>query len=159
MDIQVSSNFERLLFEAHGRNGAAIRRLMDELAGGAFAIAESPLAAIREDFVAGRADEAETAATIRDTWRATGFLPDPHTAVGLAVASRFSDPAVPMVTLATAHPAKFPDAVTAATGHRPELPEEFAGLMNRKESFVTFAKEREPIERFVLDRTRAAEKV
>ena len=117
MDIQISSNFERLLFEAYGRDAAAVRRLMSDLAAGStFTIAEGPLARIRDDFAGGRTDEAETAATIRETWQTTGFLPDPHTAVGLAVARRFAAPGTPMITLATAHPAKFADAVEAGDG-------------------------------------------
>jgi threonine synthase len=157
MDIQVSSNFERLLFEAYGRDATAIRALMDDLAAtGAFTIAPGPLAAIREEFSAGRADEAEVAATIRDTYKATGFLPDPHTAVGLAVAARFAEPGVPMVTLATAHPAKFPAAVEAAAGVEPELPPGFAGILNKRERFVTLANDRQAVADHIVRLTRAA---
>ncbi len=124
MDIQVSSNFERLLFEAYGRDAAAVEGLMQRLAQSrAFDIAAEPLEHIRADFTAGRADEAESAATMREINLTTGALPDPHTAVALAVSRRFVDPAVPMVTLATAHPAKFPEAVAAATGIHAALPE------------------------------------
>jgi threonine synthase len=157
MDIQVSSNFERLLFEVYGRDGAAIRRLMERLTqGGAFAIDETPLAAIRAEFSAGRADEAETAAAIRATYAATGFLADPHTAVGLSVSRRFLDPAIPMVTLATAHPAKFPDAVEAATGFQPPLPPALRGMLDRPERFVTLANDRKAVEDHIAARTRGA---
>lgn len=161
MDIQVSSNFERLLFEAYGRDGRAVSRLMGELGkAGSFAIDAAPLAAIRTEFDAGRADEAETAATIRETWRETGFLADPHSAVGLAVARRFAEPGVPMVTLATAHPAKFPDAVERASGERPEPPEGFRDLVRRQESFAVLANDRAAVEGFIAERAqRVAEEV
>jgi threonine synthase len=134
---------------------------MDDLAsGGVFTIADRPLAAMREDFAAGRADEAQTAASIRDTWEATGFLPDPHTAVGLAVARRFADPAVPMVTLGTAHPAKFPAAIDAATGLHRDLPEEAAEIMQKEERFARLPNQRSIIEDYIAARTCAvAEKV
>ena len=135
MDIQVSSNFERLLFEASAATRQAVRRLMQRLAAdpAASTSTHAALAAIRADFAAGRADEAETAATMRDVHAATGYLPDPHTAVGLAVSRRFADPAVPMVTLATAHPAKFPAAVEAATGIEPALPAGLADITGKRE--------------------------
>ena len=113
MDIQVSSNFERLLFDAYGRDAAAVRALMGSLAQSRrFSIAPGPLTEIRSRFAAERADEEETAATIRTVHRETGSLIDPHTAVAVAVAEKESrDRTVPMVVLSTAHPAKFPDAV------------------------------------------------
>ena len=157
MDIQVSSNFERLLFEAYGRDAAAVRALMDSLAAtGSFTIAEAALANIRRDFSAGRADEAEVAETIRRTHAQTGFLADPHTAVGLAVASRFARPGVPMVTLATAHPAKFPAAVAAASGVEPQLPAGFGDILNKSERFVTLANDRRTVEDHIARLTRAA---
>jgi threonine synthase len=159
MDIQVSSNFERLLFEASGRDGAAIARLMARLATGGFAIDATIMARIRADFAAGRADEAETAAAIAETHRETGFLPDPHTAVGLSVARRFLGEE-PMITLATAHPAKFPEAVRKASGRRPELPEGFGDLLKMDEDFAVLPNDRAAVEEFILARARAvAEKV
>ena len=130
MDIQVSSNFERLLFEAYGRDASAVRALMGSLAQSRrFSLSSAALADIRALFSADRADEEETAATIRTMLRETGHLVDPHTAVGVAVAEKeMRDPAVPMVVLATAHPAKFPDAVEAACGVRPALPDWLADL-------------------------------
>ncbi|MEO8669511.1 MAG: threonine synthase [Bauldia sp.] len=155
MDIQISSNFERLLYEVHGRDGATVRRLMDALAkSGGFAIDAGPLAAIRADFAAGRADEAETAATIRDTYKATGFLADPHTAVALSVAAKHMEPGVPMVALATAHPAKFPDAVRAASGVEPVLPESLAGILDRQERFTAVANDPKVVEAFIADYVR-----
>ncbi len=157
MDIQVSSNFERLLFEAGGRDADGVRRLMQRLAQSrSFDIEERTLAAIRTDFSAGSADEAETAATIRDVHAATGFLPDPHTAVGLSVAKRFVDPAVPMVTLATAHPAKFGAAVKAATGHDTVLPEALTAIAEKAERYVTVPNDIGAVEDHIAAHSRAA---
>jgi threonine synthase len=155
MDIQVSSNFERLLFEVYGRDGAAVRRLMDDLGRGSFALGKPALDAIRKDFAAGRASEAETAATMREVHARTGMLVDPHTAVGLSVAERFAKSGVPMITLATAHPAKFPDAVRAATGQVPALPEALSDLMQRREQFTTIGNDRAAVERYIAGHTRA----
>jgi len=133
MDIQVASNFERLLFDIHGRDGRAVRALMASLAQSRrFALSAQALSALRAVFSADRADENETAATIRTILRETGHLIDPHTAVGVAVAEKeIRDPSIPMVVLGTAHPAKFPDAVEAACGVRPPLPEWLADLVRR----------------------------
>jgi threonine synthase len=158
MDIQVSSNFERLLFEATGRDGQQVRALMASLAqSGRFSLSSRALAEIRGLFAAGRADEQETAATIRTTLRETSRLVDPHTAVGLAVAEKeVRDPATPMIVLGTAHPAKFPDAVTAACGVRPALPDWLADLPGRRERVTTVSVDQGAIERFVLAASRAA---
>ncbi|MFO1210207.1 MAG: threonine synthase [Amaricoccus sp.] len=134
MDIQVSSNFERLLFEVYDREGPAVAALMRELPAGGFALSQGALERLRADFDSARASEDETRAAIAATFRTTGRLVCPHTAVGIHAASiRRSDPAVPMVVLATAHPAKFPDAVEAATGVRPALPPRLAALMTAPE--------------------------
>ena len=156
MDIQISSNFERLLFEVCGRDAARIRRLMADLAtSGAFTIDPGPLAAIHADFAAGTADEAATAATMREVFRDTGFLADPHTAVGLSVARAHLALDVPMVTLSTAHPAKFPAAVEAAAGRRPEPPPGFAELLSKDEHFAILPNDRGAVEEFVMERARA----
>ena len=129
MDIEVSSNFERLLFELYDREGAAVAAADGRArAGGGFALAQGALDRLRAEFDSARASEAETLAAIAATCRATGEVVCPHTAVGLhAARARRGDPAVPMVVLATAHPAKFPDAVEAACGVRPALPPWLAG--------------------------------
>jgi threonine synthase len=102
-----------------------------------FSVSTPALAKIRELFSAGRADEDETAATIRTTLRETSHLVDPHTAVGLAVAEKESrDPTIPMIVLGTAHPAKFPDAVERATGQRLQLPTRVGDLFERDERYV-----------------------
>jgi threonine synthase len=159
MDIQVSSNFERLLFDAYDRRGDAIRALMASLAQSRrFTLSARALAQIRALFSADRADEDEVAATIRTVRRETGNLLDPHSAVGVAVAEKETrDPAVPMVVLATAHPAKFPEAVEAACGVRPALPEWLSDLTKRPERITALPVDQSAVERFVLQTSRAAQ--
>jgi threonine synthase len=158
MDIQVASNFERLLFDIHGRDGRAVRALMASLAQSRrFALSAQALSALRAVFSADRADENETAATIRTMLRETGHLIDPHTAVGVAVAEKETrDPSTPMVVLGTAHPAKFPDAVEAACGVRPPLPEWLADLDRRPERVTTLPVDQMAVERHILSASRAA---
>jgi threonine synthase len=132
MDIQVSSNFERALFDAYGRDGSAVAQLMEELKAGGFHISQGALEALRTEFASGRASEAETSAMIARARERMGELLCPHSAVGVHVAQGFTG-TTPLVTLATAHPAKFPDAVEAATGVRPALPPRMADLMDRPE--------------------------
>ncbi len=158
MDIQISSNFERLLFEASGRDAATVRQLMGGLSqSGAFTVPPAMLGAIRAEFDAGRADEATTAATMKSMLAETGYLADPHTAVALSVAGRVPPSVTPMVTLATAHPAKFPAAVEAATGVRPALPLWLGDLMDRDEHFSVLPNDTESVARFVEARARAVE--
>ncbi len=157
MDIQVSSNFERLLFEAHGRDADAVRNSMAGLRqSGAFTIAGPAISAIRAEFDAGRADTAQTAAAIEDTLRHSSYLLDPHTATAVHVAEAFASPETPMIVLATAHPAKFPDAVAAACGMRPPLPHWFADLMDRPEGFTRLPTDVKMVEDYVASRTRRA---
>jgi threonine synthase len=158
MDIQLSSNFERLLFEASERDAVATSRLMASLKqSGRFVLPDAMLAAIREEFDAGRADETETSAAIRAAWREAGDLVDPHTAVALAVADRdTSDSTIANIVLSTAHPAKFPDAVQAACGMRPALPAWLDGLMTKSEHIKVMKSDQAEVERFVLSVSRAA---
>jgi len=158
MDIQVSSNFERLLFEACRRDVAQVRGAMASLAQSRrFSISSEALSAIRGHFSAGRADEDETAATIRTTLRETSHLVDPHTAVGLAVAEKeVGKTTTPMIVLGTAHPAKFPEAVEAACGVRPALPDWLSDLPGRKERVATILVDQAAIEKFILAASRAA---
>ena len=152
MDIQVSSNFERLLFEALGRDSGALKRLMLSLKqSGQFTVPAQALAAIRESFAAGRADESETAATMAGTLRAAGYLLDPHTAVGVCVAGKLEL----VVTLATAHPAKFPDAVEAATGIEAPLPAWLSDLYERPERYDILANDPDAVESYIRARSRA----
>ena len=159
MDIQVASNFERLLFDAYEHDGSAVRALMDSLARTRrFMLSARALARIRAAFTAARADEEEVAATMRAVKRETGILVDPHTAVGIAAAEKEPrNPAVPMVVLATAHPAKFPDAVAAACGERPQLPEWLSDLHQRPERITALPADQSAVERFVLTTSRAAQ--
>jgi threonine synthase len=163
MDIQVSSNFERLLFDATGRNASTVRALMNSLVqSGRFSVSSQALAEIRKLFSANRADEGETAATIRTVLRESGRLIDPHTAVGVAVAEKemrdpARDPSMPMIVLGTAHPAKFPDAVEAACGTRPALPDWLADLSKRRERVTAMAPDAAAVERFILSASRAAQ--
>ena len=151
MDIQVSSNFERLLFEVHGRDANSVRALMAGLAqSGAFAIGERALRAIRAEFESAAADEAATAAAIRETLAATGELLDPHTAVAYAVARSLPASPNPLVTLATAHPAKFPDSVARATGKRPNLPPSLAHLLTAAERFTVLPNSSAAVRDFIL---------
>ena len=158
MDIQVSSNFERLLFDAYGRDAGAVRALMGSLAQSRrFAVSSHALMDMRAQFSADRADEQESAATIRAWKREADYCADPHTAVALAVAEKEThDPAVPMVVLSTAHPAKFPDAVRAACGATPTLPDWLGDLSKRAERITVLPAEQAAVEKFVASASRAA---
>jgi len=158
MDIQISSNFERLLFEAHGRDGAAVRRLMQSLTqSGRFEIAPEPLARIRSDFDAAAQSEAEVAGEIRKSWTEAGYLLDPHTAIGVGAARQALKraPGTPMIVLGTAHPAKFPAAVKAASGVEPGLPAHLSDLMERKERSTLLPNDLSKVEAFVREHARA----
>ncbi len=140
MDIQVSSNFERMLFEMYGRDAEEVRVCMDALKRDKqFSVAEPALAKAREVFTAYRCDEQQTLETIGRVHRENAYLLDPHTAVGVHAAEQAmavsGDRSTPMIVLATAHPAKFPDAVEKATGVRPPLPAFLADLYDREERF------------------------
>lgn len=155
MDIQVSSNFERLLFESYGRDAAAIRRLMNALQqGGGISIDPKPLAAIRAEFDAVRIGEAETSEEIARVWRETQKFIDPHTAVGVGAArtALAARPHVPMIVLGTAHPAKFPIAIERATGIAPALPAQLAELSSRKERFDVLANDEAGLEAYIRKR-------
>jgi threonine synthase len=153
MDIEVSSNFERALYLASGGNSSAVRGMMASLKqAGGFTVAPDVLAALRSDFASGMADEAATRATIARTLAETGELLCPHTAVGVHVAEHHLRPGLPMVTLATAHPAKFPDAVQAATGLRPPLPSRMADLYERDERVTAVANDLTAIETLIRRR-------
>jgi threonine synthase len=158
MDIQVSSNFERLLFDAYNRDAAAVRALMGSLAQSRrFQVASPALQQIRALFTADRASEQEGAAAIRAWMREASYCVDPHTAIGLAVAEKEArDPLVPMVVLSTAHPAKFPEAVAAACGVTPALPDWLADLPQRAERVTVLPADQVALERYVAQASRAA---
>ena len=158
MDIQVSSNFERLLFDATGRDAASVRTLMGSLAQSRrFVVSAQALKELRTLFSANRADEQECAAEIRAWMKEADYCVDPHTAIALAVAEKETrDASVPMVVLSTAHPAKFPAAVKAACGVEPPLPDWLADLPKRKERVTVLPADQVAVERFVASASRAA---
>lgn len=156
MDIQISSNFERLLFQAADRDSAEVRTLMGGLKqSGSFQIGDKALKAIRKEFRAGRATQKQVAKTIAETLEKTGYLLDPHTATGVFVAAKHARAASPMVTLATAHPAKFPDAVKSASGIDPTLPPWLAGMMQREERYETLDPDLAKVEAYVGSHSRS----
>lgn len=157
MDIEISSNFERLLFESVGRDATAVSRMMAALKQSrGFELPEQSIAAIRREFSAGTTDEAQTSATILQTWRQAGYLLDPHTAVGVAVARHEIRAGTPMISLSTAHPAKFPAAVSAAAGTSPALPDWLGDLYQRPERLDVLPNDQRALEDFISSRTRAA---
>ena len=133
MDIQLASNFERLLFELAGRDGARVRARMDELRRtGAFHLEAGELAEMRALFAAHSTDEHETEMTIRSLFDEAGVMIDPHTAVGLAAAAKESV-GTPMIVLSTAHAAKFPEVIERALGRLPEQPERLKAKLDQEE--------------------------
>ena len=122
---------------------------------GAFEIQPEALKAIRREFRAGRASQKQVAQTIRETLEATGYLLDPHTATGIFVARKHAKPSSPMITLATAHPAKFPASVESACGIHPALPSWLADLMSREERFDLLEPELKAVETFIDRHARA----
>ncbi len=153
MDIQVSSNFERLVYLSANRNTATVRQLMSNLKqSNAFTLESEAINAIRSEFDSGRADESETAATIKLMLAETGELLDPHTAVGVHVARHHRGHS-PMITLATAHPAKFPDAVKKASGINPDLPAHLKHLMSAQEKFTVLPNQVQAVKDFISART------
>ncbi|MGE4327072.1 MAG: threonine synthase [Pseudodonghicola sp.] len=146
MDIQVSSNFERALYYAYDQDSAAVAQLMNELQSGGFNVSQGAMQALAETFSSGRASEQETLATIATTLKQSGELICPHTAVGVKVAEEARVIGTPMITLATAHPAKFPDAVEKACGIRPPLPPRMADLYDRPERVTRIANDLSTIE-------------
>jgi threonine synthase len=152
MDIQVSSNFERALFYAYGQDGSAVAQEMEALKAGGFSVSQGALEALRETFDSGRCSEEDTRAAIRDTWAASGELLCPHSAVGVHVAEAERHAGVPMITLATAHPAKFPAAVEEASGIHPPLPERMADLYERDERVTRVENDLSAIETLIKER-------
>jgi threonine synthase len=154
MDIQVSSNFERLVFDLSGRDAASVSERISAPAG--FALTDGERTAMAQLFASGRADDADTRRIIGETFRATGMIVDPHTAVALKAAREVTLSAgVPMVTLATAHPAKFPEAVEAGCGVAPPRPERLEAVMTAPERMTRVAADAEAVKRLVLERSRA----
>lgn len=157
MDIQVSSNFERLLFDACGRDSGIIRNQMESLKqSGSFKIPSDMMNTISDEFSAGACSEQETASQIQKSLATCSYLVDPHTAVGLHVAEEHLSAETPMVTLATAHPAKFPDAVKAACDVYPDLPKRMGNMMELEERMSVLPNDISSVEAFIEERSRAA---
>jgi threonine synthase len=158
MDIQISSNFERLLFELTGRNADRVAGLMRDLGtSGGFSLTQGEHGQLTEAFDAERTDEAATLATIRSLEAETGYLADPHTAIAVSAAQRVprrSD--VPMVTLSTAHPAKFPDAIRKAIGRVPAEPEAVTRQRAMRERVTVLPNDVAAIARHISGHARAA---
>lgn len=158
MDIQVSSNFERLLFEASGRNAETIKRFMSSLSqSGAFTLGDDIWNKITQEFIAGRASGDDVDQTIQSMVNENSYLLDPHSATGVHVARqrKKQNDTSPMIILSTAHPAKFPDAVETACGIRPALPEKSKNLMDGEERFTVLANDLSTVEEFISKRSRA----
>ncbi len=151
MDIQISSNFERLLFEMNNRDGAATTEQLNMFRqNGNLSVDPDQFARwIEPTFRAHRASDEETLAVMKRIHNESGMLVDPHTAIGIASAEACAEPGVPTITLATAHPAKFPDAVKQATGVHPALPDHVADLFDRQERIINLPNDLQAVEAFV----------
>ncbi len=153
MDIQVSSNFERALFYAYGSDGSAVAQQMDALkTSGGFDISQGAIGYLRDLYASGCASEDETIASIRQMYARTGEVLCPHSAVAVKVAQEHVTGSTPMITLATAHPAKFPKAVNAAIGLHPELPAHMADIHERPERMTQVKNDLSEIETLVRER-------
>jgi threonine synthase len=156
MDIQVASNFERLYFEAVGRDAAETARAFEAFARtGAIDLPSQAFAGLKDLFVGLSVDEAETAATIRETLDRTGEVVDPHTAVGVAAARRAPPTPAPLAVLSTAHPAKFPEAVEAAIARTPAIHPRAHGLFDRDERIDRLPADLEAVKAYVRAAARA----
>ena len=150
MDIQVASNFERYLYFLLDCNATEVVRMMNNFKkSGKLNFTEAQKKQLKTDFSASSIDDEETIATIRTFHQKTGYVLDPHTAVGIAVGKNVCAFQYPLLCLATAHPAKFGDAVKNATNSDPELPTAFIGLSSRKKRMVTIAADKEQLKKFI----------
>jgi len=157
MDIQVSSNFERYLYDLLGRDPLAVKIKMDDLRmHGVFDVTPDQHQKARTTFTAQRCSDDDTLQTMAQYYRDTGYLLDPHTAVGVHAAKTAQrDSSIPVIALACAHPAKFPDAVEKATGIRPKLPDSMADLFDRAERYVTLPPDLATIQTFIRKSVRS----
>ncbi|MGP9642952.1 threonine synthase [Halomonas sp. AOP22-C1-8] len=155
MDIVVSSNFERLLFDAYERDGAAVAALLERFQQEPTALADAPLAKLREKFSSFSVDDATILDVIREAHHRTGEMLDPHTATGYRAAERVrADHSTPMITLATAHPAKFAEAVVKAGFQGVPLPTHMDDLLEREEHYTVLPAELSAVQQFVADNRR-----
>ncbi|UNF39224.1 threonine synthase [Bartonella krasnovii] len=157
MDIQISSNFERLLFESGNRDPMRICNAMEDLKKtGSFTLDEKQLKNIRSLFSAGKSNMAETAQTIDRVYKESGYLVDPHTAVALKVARENKKPHIPMIVLATAHPAKFPDTIKNACGLHASWPSHLSDVMKAEEHFISLANDEKIVKDYISLKSRAS---
>ncbi len=155
MDIVVSSNFERLLFDAYERDGDAVAALLERFQQEPTALADAPLAKLREKFASYSVDDATILEVIREAHHRTGEILDPHTATGYRAAERARlDTTTPMITLATAHPAKFAEAVVKAGFQGVPLPTHMNDLLEREERYTVLPAELGAVQQFVADNRR-----
>ena len=155
MDIQISSNFERLLFDAAGRDPAVVRDLMAALKDSRrYSLPDKMLRFIRDSFDADAVSEVETQEEVARIWKETGYLADPHTAIAVKVARDHADPDVPMITLSTAHPAKFSNAVRDATGETARPPIWGDIPSGSTETVAHLASDRARVEEYILQHAR-----
>ena len=160
MDIQVSSNFERLLFDLNGRDGASTNRVLNEFRNeGKFSVSEKTLVEARRTFDAVCVDDVDTLGRISKTFKEKGEILDPHSAIGVEGAYRFASSDamkndISIVSLACAHPAKFPDAVQKATGEHPNLPHHLEDLWDRKERLTVLPNKFEEVSNYIADNSR-----
>lgn len=161
MDIQISSNFERFMFEMLDRDSDALTALMDEFkTTGKFSVTDAFMERLKGLIDGERFDDEGTAKLIGDIHAETGYLLDTHSAIGVGAArARRWDTSVPMVALATAHPAKFPDAVEAASGVHPALPEFLSDLYEREERSVTLDNSFDAIKGYIEDTLKERDKL
>lgn len=152
MDIMVSSNFERLLFDVYGRDGAEVAELMNRFKSEPVQLDQARWEKVRELFDSHACDDDATCETIAKVFEETGYLLDPHTAIGVAAGRECNrDAAVPMIVLSTAHPVKFPDAVLKADLEAPQLPAHMADLFEREERFTVLPNELSQVQQFVAE--------
>jgi threonine synthase len=156
MDIMVSSNFERMLFELHDRDGDKIESLMDDFKNGSMTLGEDVLRSARSLFSSYRLSDEETTDVIRDVFEKSGYLVDPHTAIGIQAGRKTRrTKSTPMIALATAHPAKFPEAVRkAGQSEDPALPLHMKDLFEREEKYTVLDLDADTVRSFVADNTR-----
>ena len=158
MDIQISSNFERYLFEASGRDAALIARLMDEFKqSGSFSVDANLLDKVKQQFSAYRLDDAQTRAEITRVYQQTGEIIDPHSVIGIAAARACAtDPSIPVVCMGTADPAKFADAVEPAIGRNVPYPERLEKVLNAQEHFDVLENDLNAVQGFVRKKVEQA---
>ena len=154
MDIQISSNFERLLFDLCRNNGAQLRGYMDQLkTKGEYEVTPMQLGMARQIFTAARVDDGLTLKTIADVYKESGYILDPHSAVGIAAAKQLArELPEPVICLATAHPAKFPESIQRAIGVTLPLPDAVAALLKKPERMTTLSADAKAVEKFISEK-------